>query len=971
MDEQWPGTEAEAQWPGQSEAVPEGYQSPALSDVTKSFLGSTSIGRVAKAFGEGAAEGFGDRDLGLPKETIDWLRKTGVFRPTDRPVNPFAAIQQTFNEAMILPAARDLDAALRSVGSGITGTAHAIGQLSDETGLSALTGYGKNRIVDDVTGFVTDPGVLALTPELQIAGAALRGRMLAPERTVREPLTPQTEAAAAGASERVLATDRTDAGVPAQIASEPIVASPEKAGNINLDRIQAPEDVKDVIRETAAQNSFTEARRGTMSFDEVQDLADAAGMKPETLLARGIGQAFNAEQALAARNLLVQSATKVRELAEAAAGGSDESVLAFEESLTRHTAIQEQVAGMTAEAGRALSSFRITAGATRDAKAIGEAIEGLGGRDTIMAKIEAINALDTPQQISKFAMDARKATTTDKIVEAWINGLLSSYVTHAANMMSNSLTAALSIPESALAGAVGTVRRAAGGEGGVYLGEAKARAYATIEGAKEGVLAAGRAWRDDLSSKVDTRRQAIGGTVGKVVRTPTRLLASEDALFNAVAQRQELAAGAYRQAAGEGLQGQAMATRIAGLTANPTAAMTKAAESAGRYQTFQQPLGKAGKAVVAYFNAHPVLKFIAPFIRTPIDIAKYAGERTPLGLLSKNVRANLTGKNGAVARDTQIARMALGTSVMASAFAMAANGTITGGGPTDPRAKALLYQTGWQPYSVRIGNTFYAYSRLDPLATLLGVAADAQEIAHAISSPDASDIGTLVLGSISKNLVNKTWLQGPADLIQAIEDPDRYGSNYVSRFLSSGVPAIVAQEARTEDPYLREARTLVDSLKSRIPGVSQTLMPKRDLWGNEIVREGALGPDRVSPIYQSTVKDDPIAREMLRLGNWKSPVERTIQGVDLTPEQHDEYAKISGRLTRTALQFVGAPGWESMPDFGKRQAIDDAFTASRRMAEGYMLAAHQDLLGNVLNTRVERLTGPAPNAGKVPVVSPD
>jgi hypothetical protein len=112
------------------------------------------------------------------------------------------------------------------------------------------------------------------------------------------------------------------------------------------------------------------------------------------------------------------------------------------------------------------------------------------------------------------------------------------------------------------------------------------------------------------------------------------------------------------------------------------------AKEVAEYQTFQTPLGKSADRFKTSPTAHILAKLLFPFVRTPINLLKYAGERTPLGVFSQEVRDNLAGKNGAVARDTQIARITLGTMVGVAALRMASQGLITGGGPADKSKKS-------------------------------------------------------------------------------------------------------------------------------------------------------------------------------------------------------------------------------------------------------------------------------------------
>jgi hypothetical protein len=937
-----------------------------------SWLATTSIGRVLDAFGQGAKDGWGAGPLGLSPENEKALRDGGIFKSFEPSyMDSFKA----FNEAMIRPAAAGLDLVMRSVGSVTHGAANVIGQTADETGLSQAVGKPGSSLTRDMLALADTLGIVSGT----IAPKGVRGF-----KANRDPMAPVApDGPAARPFEKPAPVERP------HDTFAPEAPAVDKAGNINLDRIAAPEDVKNVIREAANTNDeFIGARRGEISLAQTEELADALGMTPEFLTSRKIGQAFNAEEAVAARNLLVQSAENVRNMALKAAGGADTDVIAFQEAMTKHVAIQEQVAGLTAEAGRALSSFRIMAKGTGEAQDLAEVIKQMGGRENIDDIARKISSLNSPQQISKFLADSRTAKTSDMVTEVWINALLSGPQTHVVNTISNSLIALWQVPETAAAAAVGKARTAMGfgSPERVMFGEAMARTYGLGQGAKDGIVAAWSMFKSDMgvvgagdtatsqfgtANKVEarTRRAVPSATVtiggkqfevgGAQLRTPTNLLSAEDEFFKAVGYRQEINALAYRQAASAGLRGQEFADRVAELTNNPTNAMMKAARENADYQTFQKRLGQLGGSVQQFSNAHPMAKLVVPFVRTPINIIKYAGERSPLGAFSDEFK----GLKGDVARDTAIARMALGTSVGIAAATLTAEGLMTGGGPTDSRQRAVLYASGWQPYSVKVGDMYYSYSRLDPFALTLGVAADMHDIASKMTEVEADKLAALVTASISKNLVNKTWLKGPAELIQAVQDPDRYGEKYIQHLLGTAVPTGLAQAARVEDPYLRDARTLLDTIKSRTPGLSSDLMPKRDIWGEPIQLEGGLGPDIFSPIYERRITNDPVAQELIRLKVWPAPVQRKIRGVELTPEQYDKYQTYAGRFMRYNLQLLtGSEGWPQIPEYARTEAIQKTVTKSRAAATSLMLMENPDLIEKAVAERVKKINGS--NAGK-------
>src|SRR5262249_55833079 len=155
----------------------------------------------------------------------------------------------------------------------------------------------------------------------------------------------------------------------------------------------------------------------------------------------------------------------------------------------------------------------------------------------------------------------------------------------------------------------------------------------------------------DATSKVDLGKVQPFGKIGAAtVGLPTRLLMAEDELFKAVAYRSEIAAQALRIAKGQGLRGQALVDRASALRSNRTDEMIQAAAGHATYQTFQNQLGKSGQSLMNLRASVPGAEVVLPFIKTPANIMKWAVERSPFGLLLRDVRANLAGRNGAAAR---------------------------------------------------------------------------------------------------------------------------------------------------------------------------------------------------------------------------------------------------------------------------------------------------------------------------------
>ncbi|MCP5380323.1 MAG: thermonuclease family protein [Novosphingobium sp.] len=748
------------------------------------------------------------------------------------------------------------------------------------------------------------------------------------------------------------------------------------AGNINLAKMESPQDIARALSQTERRVGFDAATRGRVTQAETERLASELGMTPAVLLSRRKGQAFNAEEALAARQILAKSGNELVNAAKRLrALGDDpgsEALADFRQKWMRHVAIQEQVAGATAEAGRALAQFRMAA----DSRAVrGEVLGSLvsagGGKhdlqDAANALLDAVEL--EPGKFNALAKALSKPRWHNKVSELYINFLLSNPPTHVVNTVSNTLTAMAQIPEYATASIIGAGRKALlrdKAKERITASEVGARTFGLVQGAKEGARLFANALRtgdaSDFASKVEGEQyKAIAGLKGEIIRIPTRLLTAEDELFKGIARRMELNAQAVRIANREGVKGEALDKRVAELVANPTDEIFERSLDYGRYLTFQRKLGPFGQAISSATGSNLLAKVVVPFVRTPINLMKFATERSPAAPLLKEWRTDFMA--GGERRDLAIARMMLGTGFATIIYQAALDGTITGAVPPDPAKARLLYADGWQPYSVKIGDRYVSYSRLDPLSTTVGVAADMATLPSGLSDRQKEDQATILVASIMGNLASKTWLSGASAFVEGLADPGRYAGDWLERTVSAfAVPAGVAGVARAIDPVSRKRESIGDAIKARIPGMSQDLMPRRDVFG-EAIQNDSLGPDFVSPFWQSMAKNDPVVAEMLRIEKSLSAPGKQYsedgERLDYSPEEYDRYHEIAGRLTyNQLLALVGSDEYAKLEDNAKRKAAARAIASARKTA--------RDLIDDPAYSLPAK--GVAPNVPNVPSV---
>ena len=730
--------------------------------------------------------------------------------------------------------------------------------------------------------------------------------------------------------------DEASVEVPSPVKGGKGTAPDEAAKNINLNRLETTDEVKELLDAAAEADpiSVNNARRQKITQLETEALANDLGMTVDDLLARKGGEAFNAEQAVAARRLLVASGENLIKVAKAAKDGGQEALLVFRRAMAQHRAIQLEVAGMTAEAGRALQSFRIMASsAAEQEKMIKEAIEASGGMDVNQNMAAKMAGIKDVGDVGSAVKNFHQATAMDMITEYWVNSLLSGLGTHAMNITSNLSVIGLSAIERQVAGTFGK---------SVARGEAGAQILGIVEGAKEGIKLAGKAMRTGESTDIMQKQEVamkksitgeqlgLSGTLGQavnfmgnVIRTPGRALMASDEFFKAVAYRMELQARAYRTAVDEGLEGDEFVKRVNGILTNPPADIKMDAVNFGRYQTFTNALSETpygeptkrqpGKFFTKVRDHFPLgLGVIAaPFLRTPINVVKYASARGPLAPFMPSVKADIQA--GGARKELALARIATGSAMLSITGLMAIKGQITGQGPANYNERRIKEMTGWKPNSILVGDTYYSLERADPIAQILLMSANIYEVVGQAEDDNTFfDLISAGAFTIAHSLSSKTFYNGLSELLSAYDsasrDPDNQQNavvKYVQRLAASTVPAIVAAEARRQDPILRAANTLTEQFKRRLPGYSKDLPPRRNMFGEPIVLEGGLGPDFMSPFYQSGKKYNDVATQMSMNEMATTMPGRTIDGVELTTIQQDRYIMLSAGLDKDGKPLPG------------------------------------------------------------------
>ena len=707
----------------------------------------------------------------------------------------------------------------------------------------------------------------------------------------------------------------------------------------------------------SAEQLANMAKRDVQTWQATEHLAKVLGTSPDEVLkflSRKIGTAYNAEQLHQAADILdsewKQSQEYFQGLAKKLEGGelTDNDIVNLEEKLQELNALQAQYMGVRGEAGRALQIFRKLRDSTTLAESIQHVLDKHGGRRMVGEKIKALASLDPSQSGMRAVREVTEVKRWDQFMEWYINSLVSGIPTHVVNMTSNAMVSFLEDINRFVAAGIGLFH---GGEK-VTFDEAIAQMAATPAGAMAGFKAFSEAIKDETSplqfrSKMDLPfRQAIPGKLGKVVRIPTRFLGAEDALFKTMAMTKELYALAARETGGD-------KAAMQKLIDNPPKEMLEAAWEVGQERTFTNRPGPIASAITQLRNKHPAIGIILPFVRTPANIIGYALRHTPMAFAYKNVRDAM--KAGGAKRDQALARVATGSSIGAAVIGLTAAGLITGTPPEDPNERRLWYAQGYQPNSLRIGDTWVSYSRLEPVGMLFGIAADMYKFADRVGVDEADKLATMLIGSISDNLMSKTYLRGLSDVMNAITDPERYGESWVSR-LVTGVttPVMLSYTAKATDEKLRRAENIMDSIKARLPGARETLEPRLDVFGEERKQEGSGLYRFFSPAYLKTHTGDPVARELSRLDVSMGMPTKKFRGVELSAKDHNDLIRTIGKpVYQVVRRIIDSPNYQRLPDPIKGYLLDKAISSVKRDARLYWTQQHPEIMKEAQQLKAE------------------
>ena len=410
--------------------------------------------------------------------------------------------------------------------------------------------------------------------------------------------------------------------------------------------------------------------------------------------------------------------------------------------------------------------------------------------------------------------------------------------------------------------------------------------------------------------------------LGELVRLPTRVSVAVDEFSKAFFRRMEINALKYRYAYGmsddqfrklnmrDNLDAtpeeiaaarQALVSKLQAIDFQDENWMTKMRmaglerEAASITQfakenTFQADLGKVGNTLTKLRGDYPLLSFVIPFIKTPINITKDFFRYTPgsaLAYAGTDKFSNVVAKN------------LMGLATISSIIGLYESDTITG--HHSDKERATKEAAGIPEMSIKIGNQWYDYSRIEPISSTLGFTLDVMSrYKDLIREGKDAEANKLVSGFMSvmrDNLVEKTFLAGIANFVMAATDAERYGPQILNNTVGSLVPAVVGSVARLQDPVNKEVDSAVASLMNRIPGLREELPTKFDILGQPKI----VAPGQVLGLASREAEQTPVQQLLDNPYVNIRPVTKRLYGMELDAEQLSRLRQLTGEAVERTL----------------------------------------------------------------------
>lgn len=465
--------------------------------------------------------------------------------------------------------------------------------------------------------------------------------------------------------------------------------------------------------------------------------------------------------------------------------------------------------------------------------------------------------------------------------------------------------------------------------------------------------------------------QRVINTIGRFIRAPGRALITGDEFFKAVNREAEIQVQSFRQADGEAIDaGMSYGSKKyeayvekrvkklsnEGIVDAENLEIQSMATDKARKATFQEsPQTKLGSAAEQLVNSNRWVKLIfAPFFRTPMNILRQGTlDRTPLSFLMDASKEIMENGHPRAKAELQ-ARAASGVGAMAAFYMLTSSGEdgskgfeIVGKLPRQGSAR----HANVKDYSIRFGDRWFQFNRLEPFGMWLGMVADMRTHTKYHAEDDdglAYTLGAGVIASYMNNVGGKTFMKSISDFQDLLEGTSEGSKSSILRAVNRMVagefgklvPAFVKginQATHSPDEaFAKEAWDFLDIMSARSHAMADDIALRFDALGQPVPEDigwSAL----INPFTVSEDRlDDPVYKEFFDTGFDLRSMPKSLGG-GAYQLNSEEYSKLNGFMAKTGTYealhaLVTSPEWGNFNINLRKMLMKKLITEGRQTA---------------------------------------
>ena len=358
---------------------------------------------------------------------------------------------------------------------------------------------------------------------------------------------------------------------------------------------------------------------------------------------------------------------------------------------------------------------------------------------------------------------------------------------------------------------------------------------------------------------------------------------------------------------------------------------------------------------------------LIPFAKTPANLTKAIVDYSPAGLVNTLLKGNRLKNAMETGQFTpqmqhdfvqSLGKATAGTMLYVAGYALAKAGIVSGESDDDKDVRDFMKNTlGVNSYSIKIGDKSFSYDWAQPIAAPLSMMANL--VQKQKENENLAETVTSVLDTGLNVIFEQSFLTSISDVLS---EPGEIGTKIGDQLLdlpARAVPTLMKQIADLTDGTQRQTfehgkpiQSMINSVKAKIPGLSQTLAPSVDTMGREIQKYG--GKNNIfnvflNPANVSTENISESAGEIYRLyketGNTNimprvAPyyINKDGEKITLNSSQRAQYQKASGNIIEKEIEkLLNNSQYNKMSDEKKSEVISDIVNYSYNVAQKEVL----------------------------------